>query len=102
MTVRNDAQKIPARLGAAHLVRERLTRGCVSARGVTRLRSERADEAGTTRARRTDNSIDVLIVGAGPTGLTLAAQLSMFGLRFRIVDRAPTDLGCFNVPPAAP
>jgi hypothetical protein len=31
-----------------------------------------------------------LIVGAGPTGLTLAAQLSMFGVRFRIVDRAPT------------
>ena len=37
-----------------------------------------------------DNSIDVLIVGAGPTGLTLAAQLSSFGVRFRIVDRAPT------------
>jgi 2-polyprenyl-6-methoxyphenol hydroxylase-like FAD-dependent oxidoreductase len=30
---------------------------------------------------------DVLIVGAGPTGLTLAAQLHAFGARFRIVDR---------------
>jgi len=30
---------------------------------------------------------DVLIVGAGPTGLTLAAQLQAFGVRFRIVDR---------------
>jgi len=37
-----------------------------------------------------ESSIDVLIVGAGPTGLTLAAQLSSFGVRFRIVDRAPT------------
>lgn len=31
--------------------------------------------------------LDVLIVGAGPTGLTLAAQLHRFGARFRIVDR---------------
>ena len=32
---------------------------------------------------------DVLIVGAGPTGLVLAAQLRMFGVRFRIIDRLP-------------
>ncbi len=31
--------------------------------------------------------VDVLIVGAGPTGLTLAAQLQTFGVTFRIVDR---------------
>jgi 2-polyprenyl-6-methoxyphenol hydroxylase-like FAD-dependent oxidoreductase len=31
--------------------------------------------------------IDVLIVGAGPTGLTLGAQLRAFGVPFRIVDR---------------
>ena len=30
---------------------------------------------------------DVLIVGAGPTGLTLAAQLKTFGVDFRIIDR---------------
>jgi 2-polyprenyl-6-methoxyphenol hydroxylase-like FAD-dependent oxidoreductase len=31
--------------------------------------------------------IDVLVVGAGPTGLALAAQLQAYGTRFRIVDR---------------
>jgi 2-polyprenyl-6-methoxyphenol hydroxylase-like FAD-dependent oxidoreductase len=30
---------------------------------------------------------DVLVVGAGPTGLTLAAQLHAFGARVRIIDR---------------
>jgi 2-polyprenyl-6-methoxyphenol hydroxylase-like FAD-dependent oxidoreductase len=34
--------------------------------------------------------IDVLIVGAGPTGLTLGAQLKSFGVPFRIIDRTPT------------
>jgi 2-polyprenyl-6-methoxyphenol hydroxylase-like FAD-dependent oxidoreductase len=34
-----------------------------------------------------DAEVDVLVVGAGPTGLTLAAQLHSFGGRFRIVDR---------------
>jgi 2-polyprenyl-6-methoxyphenol hydroxylase-like FAD-dependent oxidoreductase len=32
--------------------------------------------------------LDVLIVGAGPTGLTLAAGLARFGVRFRVIDRA--------------
>lgn len=31
--------------------------------------------------------LDALIVGAGPTGLALAAQLQTFGARFRIIDR---------------
>jgi 2-polyprenyl-6-methoxyphenol hydroxylase-like FAD-dependent oxidoreductase len=31
--------------------------------------------------------VDVLIVGAGPTGLTLAAQLQAFGTVFRLIDR---------------
>jgi 2-polyprenyl-6-methoxyphenol hydroxylase-like FAD-dependent oxidoreductase len=31
--------------------------------------------------------LDVLVVGAGPTGLTLAAQLQAFGATVRIVDR---------------
>jgi 2-polyprenyl-6-methoxyphenol hydroxylase-like FAD-dependent oxidoreductase len=34
--------------------------------------------------------IDVLVVGAGPTGLTLALQLRQLGLRFRIIDQNPT------------
>jgi len=33
--------------------------------------------------------LDALIVGAGPTGLTLAAGLARFGVRFRVIDRAP-------------
>ena len=36
-----------------------------------------------------DDRLDVMIVGAGPTGLTLAAQLQAFGATFRIVDRQP-------------
>ena len=37
---------------------------------------------------------DVVIVGAGPTGLSLAAQCLRYGLSFVIIDRkdAPTDL----------
>src|SRR5687768_7203709 len=30
-----------------------------------------------------------LIVGAGPTGLTLAAQLNAFGVNLRVIDRTP-------------
>jgi 2-polyprenyl-6-methoxyphenol hydroxylase-like FAD-dependent oxidoreductase len=32
--------------------------------------------------------LDVLVVGAGPTGLTLASQLARFKVRFRIIDKA--------------
>jgi 2-polyprenyl-6-methoxyphenol hydroxylase-like FAD-dependent oxidoreductase len=32
-------------------------------------------------------AVDVLIVGAGPTGLTLAAQLRSFGVPFRLIDK---------------
>src|SRR5215207_215058 len=34
-----------------------------------------------------DAVLDALIVGAGPTGLALAAQLHAFGARFRLIDR---------------
>jgi 2-polyprenyl-6-methoxyphenol hydroxylase-like FAD-dependent oxidoreductase len=35
-----------------------------------------------------ESAVDVLIVGAGPTGLALATQLHALGVGFRIVDRA--------------
>src|SRR5216684_8057616 len=31
--------------------------------------------------------VEVLVVGAGPTGLTLAAELAAFGVRARLIDR---------------
>jgi 4,5-epoxidase len=37
----------------------------------------------------TSKNIDVLIVGAGPTGLALAYQLRRLGLSFRIVEKNP-------------
>ncbi|WP_234790667.1 FAD-dependent oxidoreductase [Mycolicibacterium wolinskyi] len=36
-----------------------------------------------------DVNPDVLVVGAGPTGLTLACSLRLHGLSVRVVDRAP-------------
>jgi 2-polyprenyl-6-methoxyphenol hydroxylase-like FAD-dependent oxidoreductase len=40
-----------------------------------------------TEAADLDEQLDVLVVGAGPTGLTLAAQLHALGATVRIVDR---------------
>ncbi|NES27024.1 NAD(P)-binding protein [Micromonospora terminaliae] len=34
------------------------------------------------------SDVEVLVVGAGPTGLTMAAQLARHGVRVRLVDRA--------------
>ena len=34
-------------------------------------------------------SLDVLIAGAGPAGLAMAAEAARFGLRYRIIDKAP-------------
>ena len=39
------------------------------------------------------DGVDVLVVGAGPTGLALAAQLQRCGTTFRIVDRAAAGVG---------
>ena len=39
------------------------------------------------------NSTDVLIVGAGPAGLMIACQLSLFNISFRIIDKK----SCFSV-----
>ena len=39
------------------------------------------------------STVDVLIVGAGPVGLTMAAALNQHGLSCRLIDKAaaPTD-----------
>ena len=36
-----------------------------------------------------DRAVDVLIVGAGPVGLTMAAALTSQGMTCRIIDKAP-------------
>src|ERR687886_2454198 len=36
-----------------------------------------------------EREIEVLVVGAGPTGMTMAAQLAARGVRCRIVDKTP-------------
>src|SRR5579872_2612738 len=36
-----------------------------------------------------ERTVDVLVVGAGPVGLTMAAALHHYGLTCRIVDKAP-------------
>ena len=35
-----------------------------------------------------NNTLDVLVVGAGPTGLTLACDLLRRGVRVRVIDAA--------------
>ncbi|HEX4097962.1 MAG TPA: FAD-dependent oxidoreductase, partial [Caulobacteraceae bacterium] len=40
-------------------------------------------------ARASRKSVDVLIAGAGPTGLALALWLTRSGVKVRIVDKAP-------------
>ena len=55
----------------------------VAARAAARC-SHRSYSERMTQSR---SQLDAMIVGAVPTGLTLAAQLQLFGARFRIVDR---------------
>src|SRR4029450_7304558 len=78
------------------------TRRCTTApsrwaRPRTRLSSRAPRRRGDTSPRRgraaarhpeaVTATTDILIVGAGPTGLALAAQLNAFGVKARIIDR---------------
>src|SRR3954471_17422380 len=45
--------------------------------------------AATDATRSNDGSTDVLIVGAGPTGLTLAIELARRNIPFHLIDRQP-------------
>ncbi|HET7478737.1 MAG TPA: FAD-dependent oxidoreductase, partial [Rubrobacteraceae bacterium] len=49
----------------------------------------RQDEKTMRKETKATGRTDVLIVGAGPTGLTLAYQLKRLGVDFRIVDKNP-------------
>src|SRR5262245_13397087 len=40
------------------------------------------------RSSNMNRTIDVLVVGAGPTGLTLATRLHRAGVRCRVIDKA--------------
>ena len=50
-------------------------------------RTDRTASARNGKARTSGSTLDVLIVGAGPTGLALATQLQQFGGRVRIIDK---------------
>ena len=55
--------------------------------------SSRAEAAAAPAARPLPAEVDVLIVGAGPTGLVLAASLAAFpGLTVRIIEQKPGPL----------
>ena len=61
--------------------------GCVAGGRSDTIRGE-VVEMDEPRAQ-SPAELDVLIVGAGPTGLTLAGELARFRIRFRIIDKAP-------------
>jgi len=46
-------------------------------------------EVSQVEFNRSSKEIQALVVGAGPTGLTMANELARSGVRFRIIDKAP-------------
>ncbi|MGW0736656.1 FAD-dependent oxidoreductase [Streptomyces sp. NPDC002851] len=52
----------------------------------------KADHAAGAGAARPGSDVDVLIVGAGPTGLLAASELLRRGVKVRVIDRAPQPL----------
>lgn len=44
--------------------------------------------------KSTTDEVDVLIIGAGPAGLMMAAWMSACGIKTRIVDKRGTKVSC--------
>lgn len=44
--------------------------------------------------KSTMDEVDVLIIGAGPAGLMMAAWMSACGIKTRIVDKRGTKVSC--------
>ena len=53
------------------------------------MTGEQTNEKARADAEAKQNAPAVLIVGAGPTGLTLACELARSGVPFRLIDAVP-------------
>src|SRR5215212_7180416 len=54
---------------------------------------EHATQAADSRSRSMPDEIEVVVVGAGPVGLTMASMLAAYGIRTVVLDRAAGPAG---------
>jgi 2-polyprenyl-6-methoxyphenol hydroxylase-like FAD-dependent oxidoreductase len=62
---------------------------CVDARSVSDEASDEEDRAMSNGLEQNGAGSPVLVVGAGPVGLTAAAELARYGVPVRIIDKSP-------------